>query len=212
MCALPRSLRTVISSHQHETKTRGSRFIASIWPVSDPQQAKRRLDDLRRQYDDATHHCWSYRIAAEPHDLERSSDDGEPAGTAGTPIRQAIETAGLVNVLVVVVRYFGGTKLGRGGLVRAYREAAREAIAGSRQEVVVRSTRLKLCGPPADDGEARHLVARHGGTVLRASYDVEGEVVLEVSLPVDAAEALVGELRDQTRGAWGPQADSGGSG
>jgi len=200
----------VTSSHQQETRVRGSRFIASIWPVSDVFQVKRHLGDLRRKYDDATHHCWSYRIAAEPHDLERCSDDGEPAGTAGAPIRQAIDTAGLANVLVVVVRYFGGTKLGRGGLVRAYRDAARNAIAGSRQETVLRTTRLKLRGPLADDGEARHLVARHGGTVLLASYETEGEVVLVVTLPADAADALTGELRDQTRGRWGPLPGDGG--
>jgi uncharacterized YigZ family protein len=153
-------LKTVVSPHQCEIRVRGSRFIAVIWPVSDVQQVKRQLGDLQREYGDATHHCWSYRIAAEPNDLERSSDAGEPAGTAGAPIRQAIQTAGLADVLVVVVRYFGGTKLGREGLVRAYREAARGAINGSRQQALVRSTRLGLRGPVDGDGEVRQLYRR----------------------------------------------------
>lgn len=196
-------LKTVTSPCSYETRVKGSRFIASIWPVSDVLHVARRLGDLQREYGDATHHCWSYRILAEPHDLRRSSDAGEPAGTAGAPIGQAIDSAGLANVLVVVVRYFGGTKLGRGGLVRAYRNAARGAIAASRQETLRRSRRMKLGGPLKGDGEARHLIARHGGTVARATYEDEGAAVLEVILPVDAAVALLEELRDQTRGGWG---------
>ena len=112
---------------------------------------------------------------------------------------------------MVVVRYFGGTKLGRGGLVRAYRDAARGAIAGSRQEAMLRSKRLRLGGPVTGDGEARHLIARHGGTVVLASYEDEGAVVLDVTLPADDARALIEELRDQTRGGWGPLAGDGGS-
>lgn len=201
----------VVSPHRCETRVRGSRFIATICPVSDLQQVKQRLGDLQREYGDATHHCWSYRIAAEPNDLERSSDAGEPAGTAGAPIRQAIHTAGLADVLVVVIRYFGGTKLGRGGLVRAYREAARGAIAGSRQRTLVRSTRLRLRGPVSGDGEARHLIARHEGTVRGASYEDGGVVVLDVTVPADAADALLEELGDLTRGRWGPLDENGGS-
>jgi uncharacterized YigZ family protein len=201
----------VTSPHQCETRVKDSRFIASIWPVADLQQVKHHLDQLRRDYGDATHHCWSYRIAAQPHDLERCSDAGEPAGTAGPPIRQAIESAGLANVLVVVVRYFGGTRLGRGGLVRAYRDAARTAIAGSRQETLRSSTRLRLRGSVTGDGEARHLIARHGGRVLLASYDEQGAVVLDVTVPADAARALIEGLGDQTRGGWGPLTGGGGS-
>lgn len=192
------------SAHRCETRVKDSRFIASICPVADLKQVKRHLDDLRRDYGDATHHCWSYRIAALPHDLERCSDAGEPAGTAGRPIRQAIEAAGLANVLVVVVRYFGGTKLGRGGLMRAYRGAARQAIAGCRQEMLRLTTRLRLRGPVKGDGEARHLVARHGGTVDLASYEEQGAVVLDVTVPRDAARLLIETLGDQTRGGWNP--------
>lgn len=190
------------SPHRCDTRVKGSRFIASIWPVADELQVEERLESLRREYGDATHHCWSYRIAAEPRDLERCSDAGEPAGTAGPPIRQAIASAGLANVLVVVVRYFGGVKLGRGGLARAYRDAARQVIAGSNRETLLRSTRLRLRGPVSGDGEARHLIARHGGTVLFASYEDEGEVLLDLSLPAAAAAPLLEALRDQSRGLW----------
>jgi uncharacterized YigZ family protein len=208
-CFLTSSLKTVASPYQCETRVRGSRFIASIWPVSDVRQVKQRLSDLQREYNDARHHCWSYRIAAEPGDLERSSDAGEPAGTAGAPIRQAIHAADLADVLVVVIRYFGGTKLGRGGLVRAYREATRGAIRGSRPKALVRSTRLRLCGPLGGDGGARHLIARHGGTVVRAAYEDRDAVVLEVTLPAEAAESLIEDLGDLTRGGWGPSGEKG---
>ncbi|HET6278265.1 MAG TPA: hypothetical protein VFG08_05740, partial [Candidatus Polarisedimenticolia bacterium] len=102
-------------------------------------------------------------------------------------------------------------RLGRGGLVRAYRDAARTAIAGSRQETLRRSSRLRLRGPVTGDGEARHLIARHGGAVLLAAYEERGSVVLEVDVPADAARALLEALGDQTHGGWGPLAGEGGS-
>jgi putative IMPACT (imprinted ancient) family translation regulator len=176
--------------------------------VAEPRQAIDRLSALGREYADATHHCWGYRIAAPSGDLERSSDAGEPSGTAGAPILQAIRSAGLANVLVVVIRYFGGTKLGRGGLARAYREAARGAIEGCATLPLVRTTTLRLRGPVASEGEARHRVARHGGTVVGASYEGAETVVLEVSLPVDGAAVLLADLADRTRGGWGPTGGS----
>ena len=199
---LNRSFESIHGTHRAETRVKGSRFIAVICPVSAPEEARDRLQALQREFPDASHHCWSYRIAAEPHDLERAQDAGEPAGTAGPPILQAIRTAGLINVLVVVIRYFGGTKLGRGGLVRAYRDAARAALQGAPRSRSVRSATLSLTGPLDRDGEVRHLLARHEGRVLHASYDDEGRETLVVRLPAAYAESLAGDLTAVTRGTW----------
>lgn len=116
-----------------------SRFLGWAFPVGTVQEAENRISALRDQYRDATHVCYAYRIGvSQPR--ERLSDDGEPAHSAGSPIFGQIEAAGLHNVLICVVRYYGGTKLGVGGLIQAYREAARGVI-GKAQIV----TRTPIC-------------------------------------------------------------------
>ena len=110
-------------------KIKGSRFLAFLEPASDRESAENRLRELRKKYPDATHHCFAYTTGADGQFFQRYSDDGEPAGTAGRPILQVIEGHELKNVLLVVVRYYGGTKLGTGGLVKAYTEAAAEVTA-----------------------------------------------------------------------------------
>lgn len=106
-------------------KDRGSRFLAFAEPITDEAQAKARVAWYKKQYHDARHVCYAYRLGA---NLWRTKDDGEPHGTAGVPILRSIDARGLDNILVVVVRYFGGTLLGTGGLMVAYREASKDAL------------------------------------------------------------------------------------
>ncbi|AQA23100.1 hypothetical protein BTZ20_0700 [Rhodococcus sp. MTM3W5.2] len=104
-----------------ETEVKHSRFIAVLRRVDRATEAQDFLDEQRRRYPDARHHCWAYIAGDEPSErAERAGDDGEPAGTAGVPMLQVMRTRDLVDVAVVVTRYFGGVKLGAGGLVRAY--------------------------------------------------------------------------------------------
>ena len=106
-------------------KDRGSKFLAFAEPISDEESPKKRLAWYKKKYHDARHVCYAYRLG---EDLWRTKDDGEPHGTAGLPILRSIDARNLDNVLVVVVRYFGGTLLGTGGLMVAYREAACAAL------------------------------------------------------------------------------------
>lgn len=115
-----------VGPSRHEVEIRRSRFIACLFPVTDDEQARARLGELRHEFHDARHHC-SAQLLGPGRDSAHSSDDGEPAGTAGVPIMQALTShvtatgrADLSNVLAVVVRYFGGVELGAGGLARAY--------------------------------------------------------------------------------------------
>lgn len=110
---------------QAELRDRGSRFLAVVRPAADSRQATAVIAELRATYREATHHCWAWRLGDPAR--ERASDDGEPTGTAGRPILIALED--LSDVVAVVVRWFGGTKLGKGGLARAYGSAARLALA-----------------------------------------------------------------------------------
>jgi uncharacterized YigZ family protein len=118
---------TVAREAQTETVIQKSRFIGWCIPVSGEEEAIRQLESRKKQYRDATHNCHAY-ITGEMGQTTRSSDDGEPSGTAGVPILEAIKHKGLTNTLVVVTRYFGGILLGAGGLVRAYSGAASSAL------------------------------------------------------------------------------------
>ena len=105
----------------------GSRFIAKAWPVEDEAQIRQIVAELRKEYHDARHHCYAYRLGRDGA-VWRASDDGEPSGSAGRPILGQIDAAGLSDVLVVVVRYFGGIKLGIPGLIRAYKTSTADAL------------------------------------------------------------------------------------
>lgn len=108
----------------------GSRFLAFAWPVESEEEVKQIVSSLRKEYHDARHHCYAYRLGKDGQ-LWRANDDGEPSGSAGRPILGQIDSAGLSDVLVVVVRYFGGIKLGIPGLIRAYKTSTSEALASA---------------------------------------------------------------------------------
>ena len=101
-------------------KEKGSKFIGYMSPVQDEPSAKMKLDTVRKKFHDATHNCWAYRVGQGDKIIGLSGDDGEPSGSAGAPMLSVIEGAELTNLIVIVTRYFGGTKLGVGGLIRAY--------------------------------------------------------------------------------------------
>lgn len=108
-------------------KDKGSKFIAVVAPVATESEIKEKIEDIKKQYHDARHHCYAYALGKN-HDIYRINDDGEPSGTAGRPIYGQIQSFNLTNVLIVVVRYFGGTKLGVRGLINAYKGAAKDAV------------------------------------------------------------------------------------
>jgi len=122
--------KTIESTSQGSFRDRGSKFIAFAYPLKDETEAKRYLDSMRKQYYDATHHCYAYVLGYDKSAF-RMNDDGEPSGTAGRPIYGQILSADLTNVLIIVIRYYGGTKLGVPGLINAYKTAAHEAITNS---------------------------------------------------------------------------------
>ncbi|MFL6193753.1 MAG: IMPACT family protein [Thermoanaerobaculia bacterium] len=122
------SYRAPAAESRAEVREKGSVFLAAIGPAADEAAAKAFLQSLEREFPDATHHCWAWRLGSPAR--ERGSDAGEPSGTAGVPILQVLRGAGLSDAVAVVVRWFGGTKLGKGGLARAYAGATREALAG----------------------------------------------------------------------------------
>jgi len=126
----PGSFLAPIAEARAEVREKSSRFLGFLFPAVDEEEVDRLLGELRTRYPDATHHCWAYRLGWPPR--ERSSDDGEPSGTAGAPMLKVLAGRGLSDTLVVAVRWFGGTKLGKGGLARADGASAREAAESAR--------------------------------------------------------------------------------
>ena len=124
-------------------KELGSRFIASAWPVETEEEVKAIVDGLKKKYHDARHHCYAYRLGLDGGRF-RANDDGEPSGSAGRPILGQIDSAGLSDVLVVVVRYFGGIKLGIPGLIRAYKSATADALGAAQIVEKVAGERWRL--------------------------------------------------------------------
>ena len=119
--------KTIQSSAKGQFRDKGSRFIAFAFPVNNEEEIKQRIEELKKEYHDARHHCFAWRLGADK-ERYRVNDDGEPSGSAGKPIFGQIQSLDLTEILVVVVRYFGGTLLGVGGLIQAYRSATASAL------------------------------------------------------------------------------------
>ena len=187
---------------RRETRVLGSRFLADAHTVTSAADAGARRRALEDEFPTATHHCWALRLRLPAGERELAADAGEPAGTAGVPILQALRRAGVINAQVVVVRWFGGTRLGKGGLARAYRDAARAAIEAAGTVAMIPVARLRLLGPVGQDGEVRHVLARHGGRILSAAYGDGGDADLVAEIPEAGVHAFVEELGRVTRGAW----------
>ena len=131
MNAISDTYRSIEAPSRGVYKELGSKFLAFAYPIETEEEAKRIIDEVRKEYFDARHHCYAWRIGlnGEPY---RMNDDGEPSSTAGRPIYGQLLSNGLSDILVVVVRYFGGTKLGVPGLIRAYKTATQDAVANAR--------------------------------------------------------------------------------
>ncbi|BBM70310.1 IMPACT family protein [Rhodothermus marinus] len=187
--------RVVAGTARAELREKGSRFIAEVFPVETEEEAAAAIEAVRRREHAATHHCTAYRLGPEG-ELFRASDDGEPSGTAGLPILRQIEARGLTNTLVVVTRYFGGTKLGRGGLIRAYGEAAARALdlAPVAERVITVPFRLRFAYD--DTAPVMRLIERMGARIRETCYDAETELLVEVprSKAIAFAEAFVETL------------------
>lgn len=122
---------TIAEPAQCNMRERSSKFLSYAFPVTDEEQIRTHLDTLRKEFYDATHHCYAWRLGYYGEQF-RANDDGEPSGTAGKPILGQLLSHEITNCLIVVVRYFGGTKLGVSGLIQAYKEAAADVIAESK--------------------------------------------------------------------------------
>jgi putative IMPACT (imprinted ancient) family translation regulator len=184
---------TLAAPNRFEAEIRKSRFVARAAPIESGEGA---LAWLAQQLaPDATHHCWAYRIGQ----TYRHSDDGEPAGTAGRPILAAIDGQGFDQVMVVGARWYGGTKLGAGGLVRAYGGTAAECLRRAPRRPLIRTVDLELACAFAHTGAIYASLAGIGALRLAERFAADG-VCLTLRVPVLAIDNLRQTARDATRG------------
>lgn len=169
-----------------------SRFLAFVVPCRNEDEAKEILAGYRRKYYDARHVCWAYRLGT-LEVRERANDDGEPSGSAGRPILGQLVSRGLTGVLAVVVRYFGGVKLGTGGLGVAYKAAVAEALGTAVVEERIVCGQFTVYVPYADADTAMRFVREGGGEITARDYDAGG-TRLGVSVRADACQALRARL------------------
>lgn len=155
-----------------------SEFIAYAYPVTNREQAMAFVQQLREQYPDARHHCWAY-IIGDPNNTTSAGfdDDGEPSGTAGRPMLNVLQHKAIGNVIIIAVRYFGGIKLGAGGLTRAYAGSAQAAVDAMTLAPYVATTQLEVITDFANEAQIRYLVGQVQGSVDEVIYASEVTVV-----------------------------------
>lgn len=193
----PRTFLTIAKSLEARTSVKASEFISTCSRVSTIQDALDFIESIRTKYPDATHNCWAYRLSPNEY---RFSDDGEPGGTAGQPILQAISGAELEEVCVVVTRYFGGVKLGAGGLVRAYGGAAASLLKEAGCIVIKPKVTLVVEVPFSEQNALYRFLDIHTNiSYTPPSYTPKG-LSIELTIYLEDQQQIESELTDFLRG------------
>ena len=174
-------MKTIKQSVSAEITEKKSKFISEIFYVESVQEADEKIEEINKKYHDAKHHFFAYRILGENGIIERLSDDGEPSGTAGLPILQLISKKELVNVLVVVTRYFGGILLGTGGLVRAYSKATDDALNKVETIILKKGEKIKVYVSYKNLAYLQYYCKKNSITILQTNFDKEPYAIIEVT-------------------------------
>jgi uncharacterized YigZ family protein len=180
-----------------EVVEKKSRFIATVAAVSSKEEAEAFIASCKKKYWDARHNCSAY-IIADTVDILHSSDDGEPSGTAGKPMLDVLLNEGIKNVCVVVTRYFGGTLLGTGGLVRAYQAAVKEGIANSILIEKQKGIKAEITVDYNDAGKLQYLFASSNVEILESTY--EQQIGMKILIPLEQQSSVTEKMVDITNG------------
>lgn len=182
-----------------EIKEKGSRFIAYLYPVEKKEIVDTYIGTLRKKYYDATHVCFAYRLGKGEEQYVRCNDDGEPSGTAGLPIYNEIKSKDYFNVLAAVVRYFGGVKLGTGGLTRAYGQAAGKVLEIATKVTVHIKQKISVSFPFNLTGEVMQIVNRFSLVILKQEYTADG-IHMQLNVPIGKIEEITKQIIERSSG------------
>ncbi|MBU1049261.1 YigZ family protein [Candidatus Bipolaricaulota bacterium] len=187
---------TIKDSTVHKIARKKSRFIALLSPACSHEDAERQIDSIRKAYHDASHHCSAFRLLIDDGIVEGSSDDGEPSGSAGLPMLNQLAGRDVCNILAVVVRYYGGTNLGVGGLVRAYSDAVSEALDKTSIVEQALTIRITIRFPVEVNSGVMSTVHRFSAHVSTLLY--EEPVRIDITLPPSQLDAFRAALTEAT--------------
>ena len=189
--------RVLYRGGEGETVEKKSRFIATVIPAAEEEEALAFIEAMNKKYWNATHNCFAY-VIGERNEIQRCSDDGEPSGTAGKPMLDVLLGEELHNTAVVVTRYFGGTLLGTGGLVRAYSSAVKAGLASSVIITKKQGIKLEIITEYTGLGKIQYILAEKGMTVLDTLYT--DKVEMTVLVPAWELEGLKAAIMEGTNG------------
>ena len=189
--------KTVYAGGEAEIIEKKSRFIATVKPVKSEEEAIAFIEGLKKKYWNATHNCSAY-VIGEHFQVQRCSDDGEPSGTAGKPMLDVLLGEELHDTAVVVTRYFGGTLLGTGGLVRAYQASTKAGLEASTVITKMHGSRVSVETDYTGLGKIQYILGQRGLTILNSEYT--DKVTLEVLLPETEVKAVMAEITEGTNG------------
>ena len=192
------SLKIVYKGGIGEIIEKKSRFIAQVFPIQTEEEALTLLAGVRKKHYDARHNCFAY-VLGEKNETERCSDDGEPSGTAGRPILEVLTGSGIRGLTLVVTRYFGGTLLGTGGLVRAYTQAAQAGLADSRVAVMRYGHTLTVETDYNGIGKIQYLLGQRGISIEESVYTER--VSIRFHVPCEEKDKLIKDITEATAGA-----------
>ena len=191
------SYKTVKQYGEGEIEEKKSRFLGKIKPVSTEEEAIAFIESIKKQYWDARHNCYAF-IIGEHSESIRCSDDGEPSGTAGKPMLEVLQNNGLKNVVAVVTRYFGGTLLGTGGLVRAYTQATQAALEEAQIATMTLMSVLEIRTDYNAIGRIKYMFAQADTLVMGEEYGVD--VAVTIAVPVTEKETMQKKIVEATNG------------
>ena len=185
-------------SAEAQIEIKNSRFIGRIFIVCSEEEAFSKLDEVKNAFSNATHNCWAYRIDLDGQTAYRFDDEGEPSGTAGKPILESLTEKNVVDALLVVTRFFGGIKLGMGGLSRAYRACARETIAKSALTEKKITRKMQLVFNYPHETKLRNLLERSSGVIIDQQYSEKVKWIIEIENQI--TEEFINEARNLCAG------------
>lgn len=190
---------TIENEQRSELKVRGSAFIATVTPIQSKSEASVHLERIRKEFFDATHNCYAYRLGHSGLEF-RTSDDGEPNGTAGKPILFVMQKNGISDILLVVTRYFGGTKLGTGGLARAYTDSAESVLQMVEKKIVYKTIPIRVFCTYEDVTVVKKIIESYA-----ISYDGDYRDAIEfiAQVPISSSEIFITEINTKTHGRGG---------
>jgi uncharacterized YigZ family protein len=191
---------TIKDKKRSKLKVKGSLFIATAFPVKTKDEVETKLGETKKEFFDATHNCYAYKIGLPPAEITKSSDAAEPKGTAGKPILSAIQARNLTNVLIIVTRYFGGIKLGKGGLSRVYHQSALEVLNLCESVKKFPTSLVILNLSLGYYGKVNQIIEKFDAKVIEKSFPEGKEMKIRVEIRRCRLEEFKRKITDLTDG------------